>query len=94
VLKASHVRLEVTDLAGVVSEVSGPFTVMGLSQSNGGSVVYPVEPAPALPAGYKVRVLRRVPLEQQTPSIYNVGRCGAAWLMGMGKMGSFILEGI
>ena len=63
-LRAEHLRLEVTDPAGVVSEASDSFTVIGLGDDNGGSVVYPIAPAAALPAGYKVQVVRRVPFSQ------------------------------
>lgn len=64
VLSADHVRLQVTPPGGSASEISSGFSVIGLAADTGGHVVYPIEPAAALPAGTTVQVVRRVPLSQ------------------------------
>lgn len=63
-LSASHILLEVTNTDGLASQITSGFNVAGLGNAAGGTVTYPIAPTSPLPAGTKVQIVRRVPLEQ------------------------------
>jgi hypothetical protein len=54
VLSAAHVTLEITTPDGVVSTISGGFTVSNLGANDGGTVTFPIAPNAPLEATVKV----------------------------------------
>ena len=63
-LSSDNMVLLVTDNAGFETSVISGFQANNLGQDGGGTIVYPLEPAQPLPAGYTVVVMRRTPRQQ------------------------------
>lgn len=61
-----HIRLIVRNSAGVETVVTSGFLIQPAMNNEGGAVTYPLDPEPALPAGYTVTVVREVPYTQPT----------------------------